>query len=124
MCLRNDRRVDVRNGTIGNITMIDPHHRTLTINTDGGERTLPAEYLDAGHVRHGYAVTIHKAQGVTCGHALLLGTDDLYQESGYVGISRGRHSNRIYAVSTAPDPEAHIPAQLRTGRDPLDVLTH
>ena len=124
VCLRNDRRVAVRNGTVGDITMIDPHDRTLTINTADGARTLPAVYLDAGHVRHGYAVTIHKAQGVTCDHALLLGTDDLYQEAGYVGISRGRHSNRIYAVSTEPDPEAHLPAHLRTGRDPLDVLTH
>ena len=124
VCLRNDRRLDVRNGTTGDITMIDPHDRTLTINTADGARILPADYLDAGHVRHGYAVTIHKAQGVTCDHALLLGTDDLYQESGYVGISRGRHSNRIHAVSTEPDPEAHIPAHLRTGRDPLDVLTH
>ena len=37
---------------------------------------------------------------------------------------RGRESNRIYAVSTAPDPEAHIPKHLRTEREPLDVLTH
>ncbi len=124
VCLRNARRLEVRNGTTGDITMIDPDQRTLTFNTTDGARTLPGDYLDAGHVRHGYAVTIHKAQGVTCDHALLLGTDDLYQESGYVGISRGRHSNRIYAVSTEADPEAHIPAHLRTGRDPLDVLTH
>ena len=124
VCLRNDRHIDVRNGTTGTITKINPNDQTMTINTDDGTRTLPADYLDAGHVRHGYAVTIHKAQGATCDHALLLGTDDLYQESAYVGISRGRHSNRIYAVSTEPDPEAHIPAHLRTGRDPLDVLTH
>ncbi len=123
VCLRNDRRVDVRNGTTGDITRIDPHFRTVTIKTADGARTLPADYLDVGHVRHGYAVTIHKAQGVTCDHALLLGTDDLYQESGYVAISRGRHSNRIYAVSTEPDADAHIPVHLR-GRDPLDVLAH
>jgi len=124
VCLRNNRRLDVRNGTTGDITAINHHNRTLTITTADGPRTLPAGYLDAGHVRHGYAITIHKAQGVTCDHALLLGTDDLYQESGYVAISRGRHSNRIYATSTEPDPEAHIPAHLRTGRDPLDALTH
>ena len=124
VCLRNNRHIDVRNGTTGIITKINPNDRTMSVNTDDGGRILPAGYLDAGHVRHGYAVTIHKAQGVTCDHALLLGTDDLYQESGYVGISRGRHSNRIYAVSTAPDPEAHIPAHLRTGRDHLDVLAH
>lgn len=55
---------------------------------------------------------------------MLLGSDELYRESGYVGLSRGRESNRIYAVSTAPDPEAHIPKHLRKDREPLDVLTH
>ncbi len=123
VCLRNDRRLDVRNGTVGNVTHIDHERRTLTIDTPDGTRRLPAEYLDDGHVRHGYAVTIHKAQGVTCDHALLLGSDELYRESGYVGLSRGRESNRIYAVSTAPDPEAHIPKHLRKDREPLDVLT-
>jgi ATP-dependent exoDNAse (exonuclease V) alpha subunit len=124
VCLRNDRRLDVRNGTVGDITHIDHQHRTLTIDTPDGTRRLPTEYLDDGHVRHGYAVTIHKAQGITCDHALLLGSDELYRESGYVGLSRGRESNRIYAVSTAPDPEAHIPKHLRNEREPLDVLTH
>ncbi len=124
VCLRNDRRLDVRNGTVGDITHLDHRHRTFTIDTPDGTRLLPAEYLDDGHVRHGYAVTIHKAQGITCDHALLLGSDELYRESGYVGLSRGRQSNRIYAVSTAPDPEAHIPKHLRKDREPLDVLTH
>ena len=123
VCLRNDRRLDVRNGTVGDITHIDDRRRTLTMDTPDGIRRLPAEYLDDGHVRHGYAVTIHKAQGITCDHALLLGSDELYRESGYVGLSRGRESNRIYAVSTAPDPEAHIPKHLRKDREPLDVLT-
>jgi conjugative relaxase-like TrwC/TraI family protein len=124
VCLRNDRSLDVRNGTVGDITHIDHRNRTFTIDTPDGTRRLPAEYLDDGHVRHGYAVTIHKAQGITCDHALLLGSDELYREAGYVGLSRGRESNRIYAVSTAPDPEAHIPKHLRKDRQPLDVLTH
>ena len=124
VCLRNDRRLGVRNGTVGDITHIDHRHRTLTIDTPDGTWQLPAEYLDERHIRHGYAITIHKAQGITCDHALLLGSDELYRESGYVGLSRGRESNRIYAVSTAPDPDAHIPKHLRTERDPLDVLTH
>ncbi len=60
VCLRNDRRLDVRNGTVGDITHIDHQHRALTIDTSDGTRQLPGEYLDEGHVRHGYAVTIHK----------------------------------------------------------------
>jgi len=54
----------------------------LTVRlTDGSERIVPASYLDAGHLDHGYAMTIHKAQGLTADEALVLATDDLYREA-------------------------------------------
>jgi conjugative relaxase-like TrwC/TraI family protein len=100
VCLRNDYPNSVRNGTFGTITRVDVDRRGVTIETDDGRRTLGADYLDSGWMRHGYAVTIHKAQGRTCDHGLLLGGDDIHREMGYVGLSRGRQSNRLYAVST------------------------
>jgi hypothetical protein len=30
------------------------------------EVEVPFEYLEAGHLTHGYATTVHKSQGVTC----------------------------------------------------------
>ena len=39
---------------------------------------------------YGYALTVHQSQGMTCERALLLGSDALYREAGYVGMSRGR----------------------------------
>jgi len=83
MTLRNDRRLGVRNGTCALITTIDPEQRELTVRTDAGAvLALPARYLDAGHVRHAYATTIHKAQGQTADRAFVLGSDLLYQEAG------------------------------------------
>ena len=98
ICTRNDYPNGVRNGTVGTITEISHRQRTVTISTDDGDRRLGSEYLDAGHVRHGYAVTVHKAQGRTCDHGLLLASDDIHREMGYVGLSRGRDSNRMYLV--------------------------
>lgn len=123
VCLRNDYRLDIRNGTTGTITHIDHPQRRLTIDTPGGTRRLDAAYLEAGHVRHGYAVTVHKAQGRTTGHSLLLGNDQLSRESGYVGLSRGRRSNRIYVVGTE-NGEAELEGHGRSGRthDPSDVV--
>ena len=108
MTLRNDRRLGVRNGTCATITAVDTRQREMTVRTDTGtELTLPARYLDAGHVRHAYATTIHKAQGQTTDRAFVLGSDTLYQEAGYVALSRGRAENRIYLVGSEPRPEAH-----------------
>jgi hypothetical protein len=97
VCLRNDRRLGVVNGTRATITRVDVARRALEAVDDRGEQlVLPADYLDAGHVAHGYAITGHKAQGLTCDHTYTLGTETLYREWGYVAMSRGRLSNQLY----------------------------
>ena len=122
MTLRNDRRLKVRNGTCALITSIDPERRDMTIRTDTGTViTLPARYLDAGHVRHAYATTIHKAQGQTVDRAFVLGSDLLYQEAGYVALSRGRTENRIYLFGPEPWEERHTPEP--AAPEPIDALT-
>ncbi len=106
VCLRNNSSLRVNNGTVGTITDIDHHRqRRVTVDTIYGARTLDAAYVRAGWIRHGYAVTVHKAQGRTVDYGLLLGTDDLTRESGYVGLSRGRQSNRLYTIETHRDDE-------------------
>ena len=100
VCLRNDRRLGVHNGTRAAITQVDPERHELTIRAGGDTITLPAAYLHAGHVAHGYATTIHKTQGATVDRGLLLGSDELFRERGYVGMSRGRLSNHLYLIDT------------------------
>jgi len=105
ICGRNNGRLGVRNGMPATITAVDPDTRTLTIRTpDDRTIDLPSSYLDRGWVAHGYAATVHKTQGKTVDHALLLGSDELYRSRGYVGMSRGRHTNHLYVIDTAhPD---------------------
>ena len=122
MCLRNDYHRGLRNGMVGTVTSINHEHRHIALETDDGRRILPADYLDAGHIRHGYAVTVHKAQGSTCDHALVLGSDELYREMGYVGLSCGRLSNRMYLVDGAEqraDREVHATPNQPEGSDVL-----
>lgn len=122
MTLRNDRRLGVRNGMCAVVTGIDDDQRQMTIRSDGGATiALPARYLDAGHVQHAYATTIHKAQGQTADRAFVLGSDTLYQEAGYVALSRGRTENRIYLVGGEPRSEAHTPEAAPP--EPIDGLT-
>jgi conjugative relaxase-like TrwC/TraI family protein len=124
ICLRNNRRLGVCNGTRATITHVDADRQT--VNVQVGERSvrLTAEYLSAGHISHGYATTIHKAQGATFDHGLLLGTDELHRTRGYVGMSRGRLTNRLYLVGAEPvdDAAGHGPPPLQA--DPTDVVRH
>lgn len=109
VCLRNQRADGLLNGLRGVATAIDPSARSLTVRlTDGTDRTVPAGYLDAGHLDHGYALTIHKAQGLTADEALVLATDDLYQEAGYTALSRARLDTRVYVVADDFDDDPTI----------------
>lgn len=99
MCLRNNPRLGVTNGTRGTLTHLDPDGAATLTTRHGEHRQLPATYLHDGHLAHGYATTIQKAQGATVDHALVLGTEELGQQSGYTALTRGRRSNEFYIFS-------------------------
>jgi ATP-dependent exoDNAse (exonuclease V) alpha subunit len=125
VCLRNDHQRKIRNGTVGEIVSIDHENRSVLLDTADGLRRLHQEYLDEGWMRHGYAVTVHKAQGLTCEHGLLLATDEMHHEMGYVGLSRGRLSNRLYAVTTETvdaDLDRHEPKGAGPQAGPLGLV--
>ena len=95
----------------------------MTVAFSTGERaTLPPDYLDAGYLTHAYASTVHKAQGMTCDRAFLLATDDLYQELGYVALSRGRLGNHIVTVGELEHDLESPPHAPTVERDSLDDL--
>ena len=77
--LANGERFAVDNGMRGTITGLDHDGMHVTMTT-GEDVVLDRRYLDHGWVDHAYAVTIHKAQGVTCDHVLVVGPAGLYRE--------------------------------------------
>jgi hypothetical protein len=48
------------------------------------------------HIEHGYAATIHKAQGVTVDRSYVLASPYLDRHATYVGMTRHRHSADIF----------------------------
>ncbi|MDP9068419.1 MAG: relaxase domain-containing protein [Actinomycetota bacterium] len=99
MTLRNERSLGVINGSRGVVQSVDLHAGQLEVRlADDRIVTLSTEYLEAGHVTHAYAITGHKAQGMTTDRSFVLGDDSLYREWGYVAMSRGREENRLYVV--------------------------
>jgi len=69
----------------------------------GSEVVVPREYLEAGHVSHAYARTVHKSQGSTADRSLVRADDTLSRESGYVALSRHRKALRLFAVAGGSD---------------------
>lgn len=106
---RNDYRLGLLNGSRGSVTAVDVGRRRVTVDTTEGRTVdVPTRYLAAGHLAHGYATTIHKAQGATVDTGLLLVDDQSYREAAYTGLSRGRIANRVYVISDDADAiEAH-----------------
>jgi conjugative relaxase-like TrwC/TraI family protein len=107
LALRNDTRLEVANGTRASVEAFGPDGSMTLRCGDDRTITLPASYVEAGHLTYGYAMTIHKAQGATVDRAFVLGSDALYREAGYVGMSRATTRSDIYVVAPEPDPEAH-----------------
>ena len=114
----NDRRLHtlrggwVRNGDRWTVTRVhkDGSMQVQRLGVDfGGTVTLPAAYV-AEHVDLGYAVTAHRAQGMTVDTSHVVVTGSTTRENFYVSMTRGRDSNIAYVALDKPD-EGHAPPE-------------
>lgn len=87
MFLRNERALGVKNGTLGKIEQVTPQR--MAVRTDDG-RSVAFDTKDYAHIDHGYAATIHKAQGMTVDRAHVLATPGMDSHGAYVALSRHR----------------------------------
>ena len=100
---RNDYREGLINGQRGVVAAIDERTGGLRLRIADKDMTVSAVQLGAGGLDHGYAITVHQAQGLTVDRALLLGSAAMYREAGYVGMSRGRQKNQLFLTDQADD---------------------
>ncbi|WP_157009182.1 MobF family relaxase [Agromyces laixinhei] len=68
----------------------------------GSSTLLPAGYV-AEHVELGYAVTAHRAQGLTADTAHVVVARGMTRENLYVAMTRGREANTAYVALDRPD---------------------
>jgi Ti-type conjugative transfer relaxase TraA len=87
MFLQNERGLGVKNGTLGTIEQVSP--QAMSVRTDDG-RSVTFELKDYNRIDHGYAATIHKAQGMTVDRTHVLATPGMDAHSSYVALSRHR----------------------------------
>lgn len=98
---RNSNDLDVKNGDLGTLKGIEPGEygqaRVTVVLDRGGERQVDTHHYD--HLDHGYAVTVHKAQGSTVDRAHVVAAEQgmASREWAYVAGSRHRENIHIHA---------------------------
>lgn len=92
--LKNSRELGTKNGTLGTIERAD--NGRLSVKLDNG-KTVTFTGDQCKDIDHGYAVTIHKSQGVTVDRAYVLATGGMDRNLAYVGMTRHREAATLYA---------------------------
>ena len=87
MFLQNERRLGVKNGTLGTVKHVS--ERSMSVRADDG-RSVSFDLKNYNRIDHGYAATIHKAQGMTVDRTHVLATPGLDAHGSYVALSRHR----------------------------------
>ena len=93
MFLQNERSLSVKNGTIGTIEQVSTW--SMTVLTDDG-RSVHFDLKDYNRIDHGYAATIHKAQGMTVDRTHVLATPGMDAHGSYVALSRHRDGTHVH----------------------------
>lgn len=117
--LKNDYNLRLRNGTLATVEQVEPGR--LVVQIDGGER-IRIEEGSYPHVDHGYAVTLHKAQGATVDRAFVLASGGMDRHLAYVGMTRHRDEAALYAGYDDFRDEQAMVRRLSRARPKLSTL--
>lgn len=100
----NHRVLGVKNGMLGEVEAVAPGRIEVRLDTTRGPTRGPAtgrsvsiSMADYAAVDHGYAVTIHKAQGASVDRAYVLASRSMDRHLSYVAMTRHRDEARLYA---------------------------
>ena len=118
LCLRNEKSLGVKNGSLGTVERIE--RGVLAVRLDGAEAArVVIDSRDYADLDHGYAVTVHKAQGATVDRTYVLASRYFDRHTSYVALSRHReaaqlfYSSEEFAGRVGSDPVAERSAEAR-----------
>ena len=114
---RNEKTLGVKNGSLGTIEGIESG--VLLVKLDGSAEThVAVDTKFYKHLDHGYATTVHKAQGTTVDRTYVLATPHFDRHTTYVALSRHREATTMFYATDdfggrAPDADrATVEARL------------
>ncbi|KQQ59537.1 conjugal transfer protein TraA [Rhizobium sp. Leaf311] len=99
--LENNRDLGVNNGMLGTVEAVEPNALHLRLdgssNGQNNARHLALPVKDYQFFDHGYATTIHKAQGATVDRAFVMASATMDRHLTYVAMTRHREAVTLYA---------------------------
>lgn len=96
----NNRDLGVKNGMLGTVERAEAGRLTVRLDTAKGHgqgRAVSVSMADYAAVDHGYATTIHKAQGATVDQVHVLASGTMDRHLTYVAMTRHRDAVTLYA---------------------------
>lgn len=120
--LKNDRELGVKNGLLGEVYRVRPSQ--ILVRVEGRTEVVAVPIRDYTAFDHGYATTIHKAQGVTVDRAFVLASDTLDRHLSYVAMTRHRQDAKLYADQTEFPDLAALSRSLSRGGDKKTTLDY
>lgn len=96
----NNRDLGVKNGMLGTVERAEAgrlHVRLDSAKGPGQGRVVSVSMADYAAVDHGYATTIHKAQGATVDQTHVLASGTMDRHLAYVAMTRHREAVTLYA---------------------------
>ncbi|MEM1874975.1 MAG: MobF family relaxase [Candidatus Hadarchaeales archaeon] len=92
IALKNDRNLGLKNGEMFEVTAIEGSRLRLR----NERKDLWVDTKDYGYFDYAYAITTHKAQGMTTSRVLVAGSKPLDYNLFYVAVTRGKKELKIY----------------------------
>lgn len=112
------------NGDLATVTALAERHGEVEITAQLNEgRTRTWRVSDHPHIEHGYALTVHKAQGASVERAYVLAHESMSaREWSYVAGSRAREAVHLYAERNTADDLGRIMERSHKKDTALDHL--
>ena len=96
----NNRELGVKNGMLATVERAEDGRLGVRLDSTKGPgqgRAVSVSMADYAAVDHGYATTIHKAQGATVDRAYVLASGTMDRHLTYVAMTRHRDGAQLYA---------------------------
>ncbi|MCK1326611.1 Ti-type conjugative transfer relaxase TraA [Bradyrhizobium sp. 156] len=94
--LKNEGSLGVKNGMIGKVVEAGPARLVAEIGDGEDRRRVEVDQRFYRNIDHGYATTVHKAQGATVDRVKVLATLSLDKHLTYVALTRHREDVALY----------------------------